>query len=198
MAETFNNQSPYLYAYNNPVRFTDYMGMNAEDEVKDEDPPKKEEPKKEEEKKETEDSKKDDPPKKDSETSTEEENQTQATSGTITISMLLGELLKDASITAIRAVPIVFLLTLQGDTPDYKRDAFAKPGGVKDVWPGEFGAKPNPNDVDWGKGDAELAKEVAKGTGATKAALNKAKKWFRNTRPGGKGSSGGNKTGKKK
>jgi RHS repeat-associated protein len=41
MAETFNNQSPYLYAYNNPVRFTDYMGMNAEDKVKEEeqDPP---------------------------------------------------------------------------------------------------------------------------------------------------------------
>ena len=34
MAEAFNSQSPYLYAYNNPIRFTDYMGMNAEDEVK--------------------------------------------------------------------------------------------------------------------------------------------------------------------
>ena len=34
MAETFNNQSPYLYAYNNPVRFIDFMGMNAEDKVR--------------------------------------------------------------------------------------------------------------------------------------------------------------------
>ena len=31
MAESFNNQSPYLYADNNPVRYIDYMGMNAEE-----------------------------------------------------------------------------------------------------------------------------------------------------------------------
>ena len=42
MAETFDNQSPYLYAYNNPVRFTDYMGMNAQDKVKEEEPSKPE------------------------------------------------------------------------------------------------------------------------------------------------------------
>jgi RHS repeat-associated protein len=35
-AEKFNFQSPYLYAYNNPIRFTDYMGMGGEDEVKKE------------------------------------------------------------------------------------------------------------------------------------------------------------------
>ncbi len=49
MAETFNNQSSYLYAYNNPVRFTDFMGMNADDKVKDEEQePQKQEPEKQE------------------------------------------------------------------------------------------------------------------------------------------------------
>lgn len=37
----FNDQSGYLYAYNNPVRFTDFLGMNAQDEVKKEEDPKK-------------------------------------------------------------------------------------------------------------------------------------------------------------
>jgi len=33
-AEKYNYQSPYLYAGNNPIRFTDYMGLGKEDEVK--------------------------------------------------------------------------------------------------------------------------------------------------------------------
>lgn len=36
LAENYSFQSSYLYAYNNPIRFTDYMGMGGEDEVKDE------------------------------------------------------------------------------------------------------------------------------------------------------------------
>ena len=52
LTENFSNQSGYLYAYNNPVRFTDYLGMNAVDEVdKEKEEKKKEEQKKEEEKK---------------------------------------------------------------------------------------------------------------------------------------------------
>lgn len=34
-AENYNEQSPYLYAYNNPIRYTDYLGLGAEDEVED-------------------------------------------------------------------------------------------------------------------------------------------------------------------
>ena len=37
LTENYNNQSSYLYAYNNPIRFTDYRGLGGQDEVKDED-----------------------------------------------------------------------------------------------------------------------------------------------------------------
>jgi RHS repeat-associated protein len=66
LAEDYDNQSPYLYAHNNPVRFTDYLGMGAQDEVdkdkdkkkKDEEAKKKEEEKKKEAEKKAEESKK--------------------------------------------------------------------------------------------------------------------------------------------
>ncbi len=32
-AETYSYQSPYLYAGNNPIRYTDYLGLGKEDEV---------------------------------------------------------------------------------------------------------------------------------------------------------------------
>jgi RHS repeat-associated protein len=55
-AEKYNNQSTYLYAYNNPIRYTDFLGLGASDEVdNDNDKNKKEEDKK---KKEDEDKKK--------------------------------------------------------------------------------------------------------------------------------------------
>ncbi|GEM_PF-3281202 len=37
MTEKFTQQSPYVYADNNPVRYIDYMGMNAREEVDGED-----------------------------------------------------------------------------------------------------------------------------------------------------------------
>ena len=57
MAEKFDQQSSYAYALNNPVRYTDYLGLGAEDQVdkdKEKDKKKKEEEdkkKKEEEQK---------------------------------------------------------------------------------------------------------------------------------------------------
>ena len=36
LAENYNQQSPFLYAYNNPIRYTDYLGLGAEDEVEEE------------------------------------------------------------------------------------------------------------------------------------------------------------------
>jgi RHS repeat-associated protein len=65
-AEKYDNQSPYLYAHNNPVRYTDYLGLGAEDEVdkdKDKDKKKEDEEKKKkvEENKKKEEKKKDDP-----------------------------------------------------------------------------------------------------------------------------------------
>jgi len=64
LAEDYDNQSPYLYAYNNPVRYTDYLGLGADDQVekdkdkkKDEEAKKKKEEKKKEEKKKEEEKK---------------------------------------------------------------------------------------------------------------------------------------------
>ena len=47
LAEVYNKQSPYLYANNNPIRFTDHLGLGAKDEVDDEEKKKRKEEKKE-------------------------------------------------------------------------------------------------------------------------------------------------------
>ena len=75
LAEDYNNQSHYLYAFNNPIRYIDYMGLGAEDEVaKDKDKQKDEEAKKkEEEKKKETEKKKEDEKKKEVEKKKEEE-----------------------------------------------------------------------------------------------------------------------------
>jgi hypothetical protein len=38
LAEDYAMQSPYVYAANNPVRYTEYNGMNPEDKVEEEEP----------------------------------------------------------------------------------------------------------------------------------------------------------------
>ena len=50
-AEKYNSQSGYLYAYNNPVRYTDFLGLGASDEIDKEKEQQKPEEKKPEEKK---------------------------------------------------------------------------------------------------------------------------------------------------
>jgi RHS repeat-associated protein len=76
LAEKYDNQSPYLYAHNNPVRYTDYLGLGAEDQVdkKDDDKKKKEEEakKKEEEKKKEAEKKKEEEKKKEDQKKEEE------------------------------------------------------------------------------------------------------------------------------
>ncbi len=69
LAENYNQQSPFLYAYNNPIRYTDYLGLGAEDEVEEEeevdsdrDDDAQEETQEEEVKEEEEENKSDDDP----------------------------------------------------------------------------------------------------------------------------------------
>jgi hypothetical protein len=58
-------------------------------------------------------------------------------------------------------------------------------GGNKNVWPDGQYAKPNPNTIDWSKGDQQLADEIT-GSDAPKGPRtpnNLIKKWFRDKRP---------------
>ncbi|MFY0256521.1 RHS repeat domain-containing protein [Chitinophaga sp. 30R24] len=58
-------------------------------------------------------------------------------------------------------------------------------GGQKNVWPDGQYTKPNPNTIDWSKGDQQLADEIT-GPGAAKGPTtpnNLIKKWFRDKRP---------------
>jgi hypothetical protein len=50
LAEEYDYQSPYLYAHNNPIRYTDYLGLGADDQT-DKDKKKKEKEKEKEKKK---------------------------------------------------------------------------------------------------------------------------------------------------
>ena len=65
-AEKYDNQSPYLYAHNNPIRYADYLGLGAEDQVdkKEEEAKKKEEEKKKDQQKKEEEKEKEDEKKK--------------------------------------------------------------------------------------------------------------------------------------
>jgi RHS repeat-associated protein len=60
----------------------------------------------------------------------------------------------------------------------------ASKGGDRNVWPtGEY-PKPNPKDIDWSKGDSELADSIT-GSGVAKGggtAWNQMKKWFNRKR----------------
>lgn len=114
-----------MYAHNNPVRYTDYLGLGAEDEVKsDEEKKKKEEEekkKKEEEEKKKEEQKKEDEKnkeqeKKDEETSNDEENVEQATLDIpiVLIGFRVGQITVSAA--SIAATIMTSMIFFSGDT----------------------------------------------------------------------------------
>jgi hypothetical protein len=68
--------------------------------------------------------------------------------------------------------------------PEYKPQTYSK-GGTKNVWPDGQYPKPDPNKIDWRRGDQELADEIT-GPKAPKGPTspnNLIKKWFRDKRP---------------
>jgi len=86
------------------------------------------------------------------------------------------------SLGAINAFLLTIVALIPGDTPiKYSKK------GKQNIWPDQYGYPPNVKDVDWSKGDSELADEISSRYGDTQVGPdtpnNITKKWFRDKRP---------------
>ena len=79
---------------------------------------------------------------------------------------------------------LVVATSLQGDT---RPGQLLSKGGDRNIWPDQYGYPPRVQDVDWSKGDGQLADKIANEHGDNNRGPgtphNLLKKWFRDKRP---------------
>jgi RHS repeat-associated protein len=148
LAETYTNQSTYLYAHNNPIRYTDYFGLGAEDEVKKDDPEKKKKQEEEQKKKDEEQRKKKDEEQKKKEEAQKkkDEEDKKVAELDLTLELALLSMFAEGGTITITAAGAAFglgvlsLICIPGDTPINRHDDMSK-GGKQGQWDDEISPK---------------------------------------------------------
>ena len=98
---------------------------------------------------------------------------------------LLNALSSATSLTVSPAVFFLPLMLLSGDTPNRGGAMVFSRGGKKNMCPDQYGYPPNPKNIDWTKGNQELA-DIYSGNDPNKGPgkpHNWLIKWFRDHRP---------------